>query len=110
VVADLTSITSDTWAKRFNAYGALIVTIIIFGLFGWHPTDDTMKALAMLAGGYWLGSSNSSQKKDDTTAALGAALATSTPAPPAPLPPATSQDTADAAAAAEALRLKTAAP
>lgn len=61
---------NDTWSQRFNAYGALIVTAIIFGLFATHASDDTMKALAMLAGSYWLGSSNSSQKKDDTIAAV----------------------------------------
>lgn len=32
--------------------------------------------------GYYFGSSTGSTKKDDTTAALGAALATSTPIPP----------------------------
>lgn len=67
----------------FNSYGALLVTVIIFVLFYLHPADDTTKALAMLGAGYWLGSSNSSQKKDDTSAASNAAaiqaLATSAP-------------------------------
>ena len=68
-----------SWSQMFNSYGALIVTIIIFALFATNHSDDTMKALAMLAGGYWLGSSNSSQKKDDTITAAQQALATSAP-------------------------------
>ena len=63
----------------FNSYGALLVTVIIFALFYLHPADDTTKALAMLAAGFWLGSSNSSQKKDDTITAAQQALATSAP-------------------------------
>jgi len=79
----------DTWAKRFSGYGSLFVTVCIFALFficllvpapeGTADLKETVKALAMVAAGFWLGSSNSSQKKDATNAALGAALATSTP-------------------------------
>ena len=76
---------TDSWSKMFNSYGAMVVTVIIFALYATHSTDDTLKNLAVLAAGYWLGSSNSSQKKDDTNAATTAvamqALATSSPAP-----------------------------
>lgn len=70
---------TDTWAKQFNSWGALIVSFAILALYATHTSDDTMKALVMVVGGYWLGSSNSSQKKDDTLAANSIALAGSTP-------------------------------
>lgn len=79
----------DTWAKRFNAYGAMFVTSSVFFLMllglsiaaWWKDTQmfnglmETVKALVMVAAGYWIGSSNSSQKKDDTIAANTKALA-----------------------------------
>jgi len=92
-----TAAAGSTWSSRFNAFGALVVTVFIFALFGaglylaaknaaLPPTAsnllETVKALAMVAAGYWLGSSNSSQKKDDTIAASSAALATSAPIEP----------------------------
>lgn len=83
----------DTWARRFNAYGAMFVTATVFLLMlmglciaaWWHDQQlfnglmETVKALVMVAAGYWIGSSNSSQKKDDTLAATAAALADSAP-------------------------------
>ncbi len=85
----------SSWAKRFNSYGALFVTIIVFLLLGmglifsyWSKTDpsqsfgnlmETIKALAMVCAGYWVGSSNSSQKKDEVLASSAAALANSIP-------------------------------
>jgi hypothetical protein len=86
---------------RWGRIGAFAVTAAIFALFfmGLYlaaqrpdlpPTAsqllETVKALAMVAAGYWLGSSSSSAKKDDTNAQLGAALATSTPTVVAPTP------------------------
>lgn len=87
----------DTWAKRFSAWGALFVTISVFSLLGmglvfsyWANTDppqafsnlmETIKALAMVCAGYWVGSSNSSQKKDEVLASNAVALANSTPIP-----------------------------
>lgn len=95
---------SDAWSRRFNAYGALGVTSAIFGAFffgmaitAWHNDTqsfnallETVKTLVILAAGFWLGSSNSKRqqdevlaastiKKDETIAAQGVALATSTP-------------------------------
>lgn len=89
----------DAWGKRFNAYGAMFVTAIVFLLMliglciaAWWKDQqlfnglmETVKALVMVAAGYWIGSSNSSQKKDETIAATTAALAISSPpVPPAP--------------------------
>jgi hypothetical protein len=85
----------EAWGRRFNAYGAMFVTATIFLLMliglaiaaWWRDAQlfnglmETVKALVMVAAGFWIGSSNSSQKKDDTLAATAAALATSTPAP-----------------------------
>ena len=89
---------NDTWAKRFSAWGALFVTVAIFALLtvclviaartpaptpAFIGLQEVVKALAMLAAGYWLGSSNSSQKKDETSAAANTvamnALANSVP-------------------------------
>ena len=86
---------NDTWAKRFSAWGALFVTVSVFSLLGmglvfsyWAKSDppqafsnlmETIKALAMVCAGYWVGSSNSSQKKDDVLANNAAALANSVP-------------------------------
>jgi hypothetical protein len=56
---------TDQVGWRFNALGALFVTV---------------KALEMVAAGYWIGSSNSSQNKDATIAAIAAPPA----APPEP--------------------------
>jgi hypothetical protein len=85
----------DTWLKRFNSWGALLVTVFVLTLFAmglifsyWAKVDpsqafsnlmETIKTLAVLVVGYWVGSSNSSQKKDDTIASNAEALATSTP-------------------------------
>jgi ABC-type sugar transport system permease subunit len=90
----------DTWAKRFSAWGALLVTVSVFALFAVGlvfsalsqnpPTAfsnlmETVKALAMVCAGYWVGSSNSSQKKDETIAQNSVALANSQPITPSPL-------------------------
>jgi hypothetical protein len=92
----------DIWAKRFGAYGALFVTVIIFLLlalglvFSYRVADpppafsnlmETIKALAMMGAAYWLGSSNSSQKKDDTIAKNAEALAVSAPVVPVVVKP-----------------------
>lgn len=100
----------DTWAKRFREWGALLITGTIYLLFAyslWKSGFDTppsaeftklsgtVENLALLAAGYWLGSSAQGQKKDETIAAQGSegmkALASSVPAQlvlPAPLKPA----------------------
>jgi hypothetical protein len=95
---------SDLWTQRFTAWGSMLVTFAIFLLIGYallvtsRLTDlqafngltETIKAMAMIAVGFWLGSSNSGQKKDDvlasaatkqteTTNAAISALATSVP-------------------------------
>ena len=87
-------VSEDSWAKRFGAWGSLFVTAVIFGLLAmglvissgaadppiaFTNLMETIKALSMVAAGFWLGSSSSSQKKDDTIAAGTAALAVSTP-------------------------------
>lgn len=74
---------------------------------------STAVTLAVAATSFYFGSSAGSEKKDTTIASSSAALATSSPTQPLATqtaPQTTPQDTADAAAAAEALRLKTAAP
>jgi hypothetical protein len=86
---------SDQVGWRFNALGALFVTISVFLLLGgglavsalhadtqaFNNLMETVKALAMVAAGYWIGSSNSSQSKDATIAAIAA------PPPVEPVPP-----------------------
>lgn len=82
------------WAKRFGSWGALLVTAAVFGLFylglivsarspeppaAFTNLMETIKALALLVVGYWVGSSNSSQKKDETIAKSAEALAVSAP-------------------------------
>lgn len=85
-----------------NAYdrgkGAMFVTACVFGaLFAamgvtaWNKDTqsfsnliETVKALTMVAGGYWLGSSAGGQKKDDTIAAQGVMLSQSSPTIPLP--------------------------
>jgi hypothetical protein len=85
----------NSWAKRFSAYGALFVTVVVFILLGmgllfsyWSKTEpnvsftnlmETIKTLAVLAAGYWVGSSNSSQKKDETIAKGSSPVATLPP-------------------------------
>src|ERR1700693_5206495 len=74
-------VAEDSWAKRFGAWGALFVTFVVFGLYaaglalsGMKPDlppafgnlMETIKTLAVLCAGFWVGSSNSSQQKDDT--------------------------------------------
>lgn len=84
------------WNKRFSAYGAMAVTASIFFLLfvgmmiaaWWRDQQlfngamETVKALVMVAAGYWLGSSKSGQQKDDALADASKALATSSPLPP----------------------------
>jgi hypothetical protein len=87
-------VAEDSWAKRFGAWGALFVTLVVFGLYGgglaisalkpdlppsFGNLMETVKTLAVLCAGFWVGSSNSSQKKDDTISQGTAALAVSTP-------------------------------
>jgi hypothetical protein len=83
----------DYWSKRFNAYGAMFVTVAVFtllaagmGISVWEKDTqlfnglmETVKALVMVAAGYWIGSSNSSQRKDETISQQSAALAVSMP-------------------------------
>ncbi len=100
VVAPLPDPSPDTWGKRFNSYGALVVTIFIFGLFYLGlilsakyadlpaPASnllETVKALAMIAAGFWLGSSMSSQKKDDANTATTTAAMAAIAGAPAPV-------------------------
>ena len=77
---------TDQVGWRFNALGALFVTVSVFLLLGgglaitamykdtqaFNNLMETVKALAMVAAGYWIGSSNSSQNKDATIAAIAA--------------------------------------
>lgn len=86
----------DAWSKRFNAYGALAVTGATFFLLfvgmmiaaWWRDQQlfngamETVKALVMVAAGFWIGSSNSSQRKDEALADASKALAVSAPVPP----------------------------
>lgn len=90
---NISTVDSETWSQRFNAYGALGVTACIFGMFffgmavtAWQQDGqsfnnmlETVKSLVMIGGGYWLGSSNEGRKKTDVIAAQSAALATSVP-------------------------------
>ncbi len=90
-------ISQDSWAKRFGAWGSLFVTAVIFALLtvglvlsartsdptlAFSNLMETIKNLAMVAAGFWLGSSNSGQKKDDTISEATAALAVSAPVVP----------------------------
>lgn len=93
--------TTDQVGWRFNALGALFVTVSVFLLLGgglvetaiskdtqaFNNLMETVKALAMVAAGYWIGSSNSSQNKDAT---IQAAIASAPPAVPNDLVPAPS--------------------
>jgi hypothetical protein len=87
----------DRWGRA----GALFVTVAIFALFaaGLYLSSampnlpspasnllETVKALAMVAAGFWLGSSSGSAKKDDTIAASNVALSNSAPVAPPTLP------------------------
>lgn len=84
---------APTWGEKLSGKGALAVTGAIFALLfmgmavtAWRSDQqgfanllETVKALSLLAAGFWLGSSRGSQKKDETIAAANAALATSAP-------------------------------
>lgn len=71
-----------SWATKVKDLGAIAVTAAVIALYATMPTDDTLKNLMILVVGYWVGSSNSSNKKDETIAASTAALAVSAPAVP----------------------------
>lgn len=72
----------DPWAKRFQAWGSMGVTFAILILLAYvlvitsRATDtqafngliEVVKAMAMIVVGFWLGSSNSGQRKDDVIA------------------------------------------
>ncbi len=89
---------TDQVGWRFNALGALFVTVSVFLLLGgglavtalhadaqaFNNLMETVKALAMVAAGYWIGSSNSSQNKDATIAAIATPPAAAEPLVPAP--------------------------
>lgn len=76
----------DTWGKRVNAFGAMFVTATVFVMLcsglavavWWDDKQlfanlmETVKALVMVAAGFWVGSSSNSQKKDETIAAAAA--------------------------------------
>ena len=78
---------------RRGTQGALFVTACVFvalfaalGVTAWNNDTqafsgliETVKSLTMVAGGYWLGSSVSSARKDQTIADANQALAVSTP-------------------------------
>jgi hypothetical protein len=89
---------NDTWAKRFREWGALLITAAIYGMFFYslyksatlkEPPPaftqmlEVIKSLALLAAGYWLGSSAQGQRNQDATAVATAkamdALAVSVP-------------------------------
>lgn len=108
----------DIWTRRFTAWGSMAVTFAIFLLLAYamvvtswledkqafNGMNEIIKGMAMIAVGFWLGNSNSGQKKDDalaasatkkdealaataieqnkTIAATASALATSVPAAP----------------------------
>jgi hypothetical protein len=106
-------------------YTILLGFIALAGMIIYRSPDASQYAQIVIAAtitlattsvGYYFGSSSGSDKKSDVIASdsanKSASLANSTPAlTPAPITTQTTpQDTADAAAAAEALRLKTAAP
>lgn len=99
--------TGDVWSRRFSAWGSMLVTASIFLLLAYdlvvtsrledkqqfNGLNETIKAMAMIAIGFWLGSSNSKQKQDDVVAATAIkanetiadqskALATSAPVQP----------------------------
>lgn len=75
--------TGDLWTRRFTAWGSMVVTVSIFVLLAYdliatsrledkqafNGLNETIKAMAMIAVGFWLGSSNSKQKQDDAVAA-----------------------------------------
>jgi hypothetical protein len=99
----------DTWAKRFREWGALLITGTIYALFAYSlwksgspetPTAEftklsgTIENLALLAAGYWLGSSAQGQRNQEHAAVQQSEtmkqLANSVPAQlvlPAPLKP-----------------------
>lgn len=74
---------ADLWTRRFTAWGSMAVTVAIFLLLGYdliatsrledkqafNGLNETIKAMAMIAVGFWLGSSNAKQKQDDAVAA-----------------------------------------
>ncbi len=97
----------DVWSRRFSAWGSMLVTASIFLLLGYvlvvtsriddkqafNGLSETIKAMAMISVGFWLGSSNSKQQQDESLAAnvieqnktiatTAAALATSAPVAP----------------------------
>src|SRR6185312_2709271 len=90
---DNTSTNLDSWTRRINVYGAIGVTIVVFGMFLFgmavtaHSSDqtsfnnllETTKALVMVAAGYWIGTSHNSTKKDDIIAHNAEMLASSVP-------------------------------
>lgn len=81
----------DVWTKRFNSYGALAVTLLVFAAFfvclltplasGVTDLKETVKTVVVAVVFFWIGSNSGSAKKDETIAANSAALATSTPVP-----------------------------
>ncbi len=73
-----------SWATKVKDLGALAITAAVVALYATFPADDTLKNILIMVVSYWVGSSNSSSKKDDTIATSTAALATSTPAEPKP--------------------------
>lgn len=73
----------DAWSRRFGTLGAMFVTVMIFILFvacmmvAWWWEDkqafnglsETVKALIMVAVGYWIGSSSGSKQQSEVIAA-----------------------------------------
>ena len=57
----------------------LVITSSLDDKQAFNGLNETLKAMAMVAVGFWLGSSNSGQKKDDTIQQQSTALAQSTP-------------------------------
>jgi hypothetical protein len=77
---------SAAWATKVKDLGALAVTAAVVALYATFPADDTLKNILIMVVSYWVGSSNSSSKKDDTIATSTAALAVSVPVVPADPP------------------------
>lgn len=88
----VTESSADLWTRRFTAWGSMAVTVAIFALLAYdliatsrlddkqqfNGLNETIKAMAMIAVGFWLGSSNSKQKQDDVLASTTAKQAATT--------------------------------
>jgi hypothetical protein len=74
---------TDAWSRRFSTIGAMFVTAMIFLLFAacmavaylwedkqaFNGLSETVKALVMVAAGFWIGSSSGSKQQSEVIAA-----------------------------------------